>query len=466
MPSKPKNIILIVSDSLRYDSVYTAATPDALNSGARAGLKYMERNAIQFSNARSAACWTLPGTSSLFTGMMPHEHGATTQTRWFRDELPTLASQLKTKGYKPLMVTANSVTTEVFNLSKDFDEVHKVWTYVKSRHPLMLRLVLTLNRPRIRRMLLKPNDEIFSRLSEDLSQGLVWAQKTCTDIFDKTRELMRNNNEKGEQCFFFLNLMETHYPYHINDVFQLVSQSIYGKMREWHALYHLLSQTFMKTGKSPIKEDMLALLQSRQQQAWQLVKDNLDAFVEELHRDENNLVVFCSDHGDNFGDQGWQYHFNNVTDGGNRVPLMWLGHDHPAPQTLSHNVSSRYIYHSILEAAGFDHQSANLFVESPRSLPILQSYWYNNEGHTLDQYKYNQFCFIEGSDRYVMRGGKWLHAPIASGGIEPTFQSIGGNTNPIEELKLEADRKKYLLESTGNFSMFSDEIMRKSAKKR
>ena len=466
MASKPKNIILIVSDSLRYDSVYRGASfQQPQIDGQGAGLKYMEQNSIQFSNARSAACWTLPGTASLFSGLMPHEHGATTQTRWFKDEIPSLASKLKTQGYKPMMVTANSVTTDVFNLCKDFDEVYKVWEFVKSRHQMMLRIVLTLNKPRIRKLLMKPNDEIFSRLTEDLSQGLVWAQKTCPDIFGKTKELMKANNAEGKPCFFFLNMMETHYPYHINDVFELVSKTLPGKAREWHTYYHLLSQSFMKNDKQSIKPDMLSLMQGRQQKAWQLVKNDLDAFVEELHRDEENLVVFCSDHGDNFGDQGWQYHFNNVTEGGNRVPIMWLWQDHGAPQTLSHGVSSRLIHQSILEAAGFEKQDANLFEETPRSAPILQSYWYNNDGQTMDKYKYNQICFVEGQDRYVLRGDKWMHAPIIHGGPEPTFQYIGGSTNPIEELKMELEKKKYMLDTVAKFSSFSEEIMRKSLKK-
>jgi arylsulfatase A-like enzyme len=455
MASQPKNIILIVADSLRFDAIYRGGDLD---------LPYMEQNGVQFTNARSAACWTLPGTASLFSGLMPHEHGACTQSRWFQDHIPSLASKLKTKGYKPIMVTANSVTTEVFNLSKDFEEIHKIWLYVKSRHPMLLRFVLTMNRPRVRKMLLKPDDEIFSKLSEDLSQGLVYAQKTCTDLFDKTRELMKANNEKGQQTFFFLNMMETHYPYHVNDTFELLSSSLINKIREWQTLYHLLSQNFLKTEKEVIKQDMLDLFRERQRRAWLLIKQNLDAFIEELHKDENNLVVFCSDHGDNFGDQGWQYHFSNVTDAGNRVPLFWFGHDHPAPATLDHKVSSRLIHQSILEAAGFEKQSANLFEETPYSLPLLQSYWYNNDNKTLEKYKYNQFCFIEGDERFVLRNGKWMQAPISSGGTEPTFQYLGTGTNPIEELNLDIEKRQYLSQTVNSFSAFSDNIMKKSLK--
>jgi hypothetical protein len=455
MPSRPKNIILIVADSLRFDAIYR---------GGDLGVPYMERQGVQFTNARSAACWTLPGTASLFSGLMPHEHGACTHSRWFQDQIPSLASKLKTQGYKPIMVTANSVTTEVFNLCKDFDEVHKIWQYVPSRHPMLLRFVLTMNRPRIRKMLLKPDDEIFSKLSEDLSQGLVWAQKTCTDLFDRTRKIMKENNDKGQSNFFFLNMMETHYPYHVNDTFELLSTTLRGKLREWHTFYHLLSQTFMTTDKEVVKRDMLDLFRERQRRAWLLIKNDLDAFIEELHKDENNLVVFCSDHGDNFGDQGWQYHFNNVTDAGNKVPLFWFGHDHPTPVALDHKVSSRLIHQSILEAAGFEKQSANLFEETPYSLPMLQSYWYNNDGKTMDKYKYNQFAFIEGQDRYVQRGGQWLSAPIITGGPELTFQPIGAGINPIHELNIDGEKRNYISDTLDKFNAFSDGIMKKSLK--
>jgi hypothetical protein len=456
MASRPKNIILIVADSLRYDAVYRTGGP---------GVKYMEEHGVQFSNARSAACWTLPATASLFSGLMPHEHGANTQARWFKDEIPSLASKLKTEGYKPIMVTANSVTTEIFNLSKDFDEIHKIWMYVKSRHPMLLRIVLSLNRPRVRRMVMKPDDEIFNKLSEDLSQGLVYAQKTCTDLFDKTRQLIKDNNDKGQQCFFFLNMMETHYPYHVSDTFELLSTSLINKAREWQTLYHMLSQSFLQTEKEVIKRDMLDLFKERQYRAWLLVRQNLDAYIEELHKDENNLVVFCSDHGDNFGDQGWQYHFSNVTDAGNRVPLFWFGHDHPKAQTLDHNVSSRFIHQAIMEAATGVKQDGDLFVETPHNMPLLQSYWYNNEGKTLEKYKYNQFCFLEGDDRYVLRGDKWMHAPIATvGSVEPTFEYIGDNINPIHELNIEAEKKQFLSNTIEDFRRFSDAVMKKSLK--
>ena len=85
MSKKPDHIILMVADSLRYDSVHNQENL----------LPYITNNGTTFTEARSAGCWTLPATSSLFTGKMPHEHGATAQTRAIRKDIPTLAEKMK-----------------------------------------------------------------------------------------------------------------------------------------------------------------------------------------------------------------------------------------------------------------------------------------------------------------------------------------------------------------------------------
>lgn len=450
--AKPKNIILIVADSLRQDSVYKDGAP---------GLPYMEQHGIQFTNARSSGCWTLPGTSSLFTGMLPHQHGATSQSRWLKDEIPSLPEKLRTVGYKSIQVSANVVTTNIFNVSKGFDEVYKTWHISESRHPALLNFVLSLNRPRIRRMILKPRDMVFDTISEDLRQGIIWAQKTCNDSFKKAKDLIAENNAKGQGVFMFINLMESHYPYHIADTFTLLSKGLFNKIHEWKVLFYYLSQSFLKDNKERLTQEDLNILRTKQQLAWKLIKDDIDAFCKEMHENTDNLVVFCSDHGDNFGDQGWQYHFSNVTDGGNKVPVIWLDHENPKGETRTHNVTSRYIQNDILNAVGLDNEGGTIMSETENNLPMLQSYWYDNEGQTLDKYKYNQTAFIHNDKRFVLRAGKWLYAPVGTGGSEPTFEPVEQNFNPIEALNLPADRKAFLEKQVRDFSVFSDKIMNK-----
>ncbi len=450
--AKPRNVILIVADSLRYDAVYRDEGP---------GIPYLENNGIQFSNARSAACWTLPATTSMFTGMMPHQHGTTSQSRWFQDDVPSLAAKLKTASYRPIMVTANSVTTDIFNVSKDFDEVHKTWQFTPTKHRWLLQTVLALNRPRVRKMILKPKDKFFDKASEDLRQGIIWAQKTSHDSFAKAKQLIEENNAKGQGVFMFINLMETHYPYHIADTFTLMNKSLLGKIHEWKILFHFLSQSFLKNDKGVVKQADLDLLRRKQQLAWKLIRDDVNNFCREMHDGKDNLIVFCSDHGDNFGDQGWQYHFSNVTDGGNKVPLFWLDHENRKPETKTYNVSSRFMHHEILNSCGLDNEGGTLLRETENNLPVMQSFWYNNEEQTMQKYKYNQVAFIEGNKRFVQRAGNWMYAPVSNNGSEPTFEFVDKNFNPLQELNLPEDRKKYLEKSLKDFSSFSDKIMNK-----
>lgn len=168
-----------------------------------------------------------------------------------------------------------------------------------------------------------------------------------------------------------------------------------------------------------------------------------------------------SDHGDNFGDQDWYYHFSNVTDAGNRVPLFWLGHDHPEAKTLDQPVSSRFVYDSVMEAVGLDHSGPGLFDERATNLPLLESYWYNNQGDTLPKYIYNQFCFVEGKQRYLLRDGVWHHASRQEKGAEePKFKPFENGADPVEDFVDDPDRRAYLRGAVRDFEDFSETIPR------
>jgi hypothetical protein len=255
--------------------------------------------------------------------------------------------------------------------------------------------------------------------------------------------------------------MESHYPYHIADKFTLMNKDLLGKIHEWKILYNLLSQTFLKQEKEVLTQADMDLYREKQKLAWKLIKDEVDAFCKEMHDGQDNLVIFCSDHGENFGDQGWQYHFSNVTDGGNRVPLFWLDHEHGKPETKAHNVSARFMHNDILRCCGAAVEEGTLMKEDENNLPVIQSFWYDNDGKTLDKFKYNQVAFIEGDKRFVLRAGEWMYAPVGTDSKEPFFEYVQKEFNPLEELNLEAGRKKYLEQSIQRFSGFSDKIMNK-----
>lgn len=216
--SKPKNIIVIIADSLRYDSVYNGSP----------GIPYIEKNSVQFTNASSPACWTLPATSSIFTGLLPHEHQATTQSRSLCEDRMTLAEIMKEQGYNTYQVTSNVATTEIFGLDKGFDEVIKSWHIQDPSYNKLWTMLMLMGKPRIRNKVLSKR-VISADLSQDLKAGSVWLQNFRSVVFNKAFDLLKENEEKGEGSFLFLNLMETHFPYHTADKFKCQSDGILKK---------------------------------------------------------------------------------------------------------------------------------------------------------------------------------------------------------------------------------------------
>lgn len=441
--SRPRNIIVLVADSLRYDSVH--------GPGGN-GMPWVTAHSTAFTQARSGGCWTLPATGSLFTGLMPHEHGADAQSRGLRKDVPTLAEVAREHGYSTHQVTANVATTEIFGLERGFDDMRRIWKIVPAHHRKIHEVLVLVGKPRLRKRILSP-DFVAGRLAEDLEASKVWLQETASDVFDNARSILRDNEAKGKGSFLFLNLMETHFPYHVGPTFETTARGPLGRAREVVSLYHLVNQTWLTTGENPIRDDMMRLLRERQRKAWQRLAPKVDAFLREMHQDGDNLVVFLSDHGDCFGEQGWMYHFSNVADGGNRVPLYWLGDQ---ARTVDTPVSARDVYHGILAELGDQRAALHPLHEPEASYPVMQSAWYNNQGRTLAKYKYNQICFLEEGTRWLRRRGEWYSAPPASNVSEPAFVKLSPGVDPLRESgAIPPERRAHLQGVLADFEAFS-----------
>lgn len=440
--SKPRNIIVLIADSLRYDSVHAPGG---------SGLPWTTAHATRFTQARSGGCWTLPATGSLFTGLMPHEHGADAQSRGLRPEVPTIGEVLREHGYSTHQITANIATTEIFGLDRGFDDMRRIWKMVPAHHRKIHEILVLVGKPRLRKKILSP-EFVAGKLAEDLEASKVWLQETSDDVFDEARKVIRENEARGKGSFLFLNLMESHFPYHVGPTFETTARGIIGKIREVVGLYHLVNQTWLIKGDIPIRQDMIRVLRERQRRAWERLAPKIDAFLEEMYGSGDNLVVFGADHGDCFGEQGWLYHFSNVADGGNRVPLYWLGQ----PGTVDTPVSSRDIFHGILSEVRDPRAAFHPLHAPERSYPIMQSAWYNNQGKTLSRYKYNQICFLEGGMRWLNRSGAWFSAPPATEAGEADFQPLPKGVDPLREAGvILPERARHLSSVLADFEAFS-----------
>ena len=110
------NLILYLADTVRRDSLplYGGASPltPQLDSLARQG--------VVFDNAIAQSSWTRPVVASVFTGMNPRRHGVNLTHHPLEEEAVTLAEMLRSAGYRTGLFTENSHVSVIFGMDQGF----------------------------------------------------------------------------------------------------------------------------------------------------------------------------------------------------------------------------------------------------------------------------------------------------------------------------------------------------------
>lgn len=112
----PRNLILIVLDTLRADHVSVigdkAQTPHIDN---------LARQGLLFRRAYSHIPVTGPSHASMFTGLLPIQHGVEKNTDILSGSFETLAESLKKRGYSSYAVVSLGVLKARFGFAQGFD---------------------------------------------------------------------------------------------------------------------------------------------------------------------------------------------------------------------------------------------------------------------------------------------------------------------------------------------------------
>lgn len=99
-PAAP-NVLVIVLDTVRADHLSSYGYPRPTTPF----LDHLAAEGVLFDEAYSTSSWTLPAHGSLLTGLLPHEHGGTTE-RLGADSL-MISEVLTAHGYKSAAFSAN-----------------------------------------------------------------------------------------------------------------------------------------------------------------------------------------------------------------------------------------------------------------------------------------------------------------------------------------------------------------------
>ena len=114
----PFNVVLVLIDTLRADHLgaygYGPATSPNFDA--------LARDSTVFERTTGQAAWTKPAIASLMTGVFVHKHGVISSRDALGTDRPTLAEELRRRGYHTVAFSSNPWITPEFRFDRGFDQ--------------------------------------------------------------------------------------------------------------------------------------------------------------------------------------------------------------------------------------------------------------------------------------------------------------------------------------------------------
>jgi arylsulfatase A-like enzyme len=322
------NIVLITLDTVRADhlSLYGYPRPTTPN------LDKWARRGVVFENAIAPSSWTLASHASMFTGLLPHQHGADRAHPWDRSRW-TLAEVLRSSGYATAGFTSNLWYGDGgWGMDQGFDLYDDDTTSV--RHSLG-ELVLG-------NMILQP---LFYH----------WVHP---DYFDR-----RNAHEINQQVvrwlehptrrpyFLFINYFDAHDPYPTPHP----SSGAFGDARA--EVIKATQSAFMTESRAHVPAPERASLVASYDSCVAFLDKSVGELLDYLSRLpgwENTIVIITSDHGEAIGEHDTYGHGRTLYREVLHVPLIILGPKVPAGVRIDHLAETRQLFSTVLRFGGKD----------------------------------------------------------------------------------------------------------------
>jgi arylsulfatase A-like enzyme len=275
---EPPNVVMVAVDTLRPDHLgcygYERATSPNIDMLARRG--------VLFENAISQAPWTLPSFGAVFTSLYPTQHGATTTDTRMRTTFPTLAGILREAGYATAAIINAPVLRPEFGLNRGF-EYYDVMPAGVERHA----------------------DEVTGK-------ALEWI-----------------DTHRDRPFFMFVHYFDPHLAYSPPAPYDTLFDPNYGG-----PIGNSFNLDYFSSKTIPNMRDEIALLSRADSSHIISLYDGEIAFTDravgallgglaERGLDSNSLIVFLSDHGEEFFDHGGLDHGHSLYHELIHVPLVF-----------------------------------------------------------------------------------------------------------------------------------------------
>lgn len=426
------NVVLLVVDSLRARAL------------AEPGLRLpffhrLEAHTVRFRRAHAAECWTLPSHMSMFTGLLPSEHGAHFGSMAYRGSAPTIAEVLADAGFETDLVTRNTVFEgSLPGVTRGFAHCERPLAPTKRLDPMAV--MLALSKPRFRRQLrdtgfFHPAQRESRAFVASYAQGVLPADVQALDV---VQHRMRQHRRNGRPYFIFCNLYDVHAPYPPHE------RSIMRPVDSWDALLEALmlpvvmpalgQHRYLRPGFR-LSERSRRILLGRYHRAVELMDAKLAAFwdaIQDLLDD--TLLIVTSDHGEAFGDHGLWLHDSSVWQTHLHVPL-WVHHPRLAPQIVDDVVSTRDLF-GLMRAVTRDGDVRDTILDADHRarnpVALAEHFHYRHAIGARPEFRHDLRAAIGARTKVIQRDGRVERYDLLADPDErcPEAESLAGRWSP------------------------------------
>lgn len=333
-----KHVILITVDTLRTDvlSCYGSQNVKTPN------IDGLSADGVLFKNAYSSAPWTLPAFASIMTGTPPGTHLSTKASSKLPRKFKTTAEYMLASGYYTGAIVRNIFLHPEYNIDQGFVDYYY--------YPKSSRYVISFGRALI-------NFAFGKNLRYDV---------TTEDITDLSINWLKEHGDKD--FFLWVHYFDPHQPYAPPEAYMAdKSEPPHRIGMEFNGAKYIRSGHLVPTERE--REWIKELYDAEVR----YVDDNLGRLFEYLQHSglyENSLIIFTSDHGEEFWDHGGFEHGHALYNEVIQVPLIIKlpGENQPVEETM--RVSTQSLMGTILDASGIEYDRDRLIAGS--LYPLVQ----------------------------------------------------------------------------------------------
>jgi arylsulfatase A-like enzyme len=332
----PERIVLITVDTLRADAL-SSYRPDAPRTRA---LDQLASDGVLFEHAVAPAPWTLPSLVSIVTGLSPSAHRATGFLSTVSPRITTVADYLRQRGYQTGAVLHNDLLNPKNGLSKGFADyvaLHEQWF-----------------------------GESLGMRALQAAAPTWFPPASWPSNDDQTRvavEWIESNRDRN--FFLWIHYLDPHAPYAPPPEYR-TSEPLPEIGASFDAPKVAAQGFFVPS----VRER--AAIRSLYDGEVRYVDANVGrviATLKRLHLYDGALVVFTSDHGEEFWEHGHAGHGHSLYDELLRVPLVVKLPQSTARGRVAAAVSTASVTPTILDAGGIRYDEGNM--SAPSLWPLL-----------------------------------------------------------------------------------------------